>query len=114
MITEDAAGQLYVAGLTSGTIYRISSTPTATSGQNDSPPVKVTRLLADGKVRIETQRPDGTPMLVTLFNVLGSTCSEFKTNETAYEFDISFLPKGVYFLNIVLEGRKQAFKIINE
>ena len=111
---EDAAGQIYVAGLTSGTIYRITNTPTGVPGQNESAAVKVTHLLASGKVRIETQRQVGSPMLVTLFNVLGSICYDFKTNESAYEFDISFLPKGVYFLNIVLEGRKQAFKLINE
>lgn len=111
---ENVKGQLYVAGITSGTIYRINSTPTGVSLQNVSTQVKVTHLLASGKFRIETQRQEGNPMLITLFNVLGSTCYNVEILENVYEFDVSFLPKGVYFLNIVIEGRKQAFKLINE
>jgi len=109
---EDANGQLYVAGLTSGTIYRFSSTSTDVSGQNESPSVKVIPLLSSGKVRIETLRQNETSMFVKLFNTVGSTCYDFVTYETVYEIDISFLPKGVYFLNIIIEGRKQVYKLI--
>ena len=108
---EDAFGRLYVAGITSGTIYRISSIPTSVSEISDFNQVKVIQLFALGKVRIETPQKNGTQLLLTLFNLAGVSCYKSSTRESEFEIDIHQLPKGIYFLNIEVGGRKQVYKL---
>ena len=111
---EDAFGQLYIAGITSGTLYRITSGPTNVSSRIDSHQVKVIQLIASGKVRIEVLQKNGNQMLLTLFNLVGVSCFNTVTRESGFEIDINQFPKGIYFLNIVIEGRKQVYKLIKK
>jgi len=55
---------------------------------------------------------DGTEMRLTVFNPLGIACYANFTRESTLTIDISSLPTGMYFLNIVSNGRNQVQKII--
>lgn len=109
---EDALGRLYIAGLTSGTIYRIVDNLSALDLGNKAPDIKIINSSAIGKVRIETGLDDGIEMYVSLFDALGVNRLNSVSRSSGYEFDISFLPKGVYFLSIVLNGQRQVHKLI--
>lgn len=109
---EDNVGQLYVAGLTSGTIYRISNIPTSINLIKKTALVKVISLPGSGKVRIETNGNVSTGMHLALFDVTGINFYNSVSKGSEFEIDISFLPKGIYFLNVVLDGKKEVHKLI--
>ena len=109
---EDMNGQLYVAGRTSGTIYRINDIPTVVENHVSSI-VKVMNFPGTGKIRVETGRNDGTEMHLSLYNALGENTFNSVTRESSYVIDLNFLPKGIYFLNVNLDGRNSFHKFIN-
>ena len=109
---EDINGRLYVAGLTSGTIYRISDSPTSVNLPVNPNNITVTYLPGTAKVSIENKSHDGTLLQLTLFNPLGIVCYSTLSHESNLVINISFLPKGIYLLNIVSKGRNQVQKLI--
>ncbi|MDD4971790.1 MAG: PQQ-dependent sugar dehydrogenase [Paludibacter sp.] len=109
---EDYLGQLYVAGLTSGIIFRISSNTTGITEHQNTPNLKVIYLPGNGMVRVETDRNDGAEMQLTVFDTMGVSFLKVATHQSNFNIDISSLPKGIYFLNIVLDGRNQVHKLI--
>ena len=108
---EDAFGRLYVAGITSGKLYRISSNPTSVSQMINQHRVKVIQLNNTGKIRINTRQNSGTQLFLTLYNLSGISCYNTVTRESVFEIDINQLPKGIYFLNIEIDGRKEVYKL---
>ena len=108
---EDTFGRLYIAGFNSGTMYRINSIPTNVAEIQDSHHVKVIQLYESGKVRIVINQNDGTQLLLKLFNMSGISCFNSVTREPEFEIDINQLPKGIYFLEIGIDGRKQVYKL---
>jgi len=108
---EDASGQLYVAGLTTGKIFRISDNSTGISN-DDSKGIKIIQLPFSDKIRIETGRNDRPVIHLTLRDVRGVTLYSSITREVTYEFDLSFLPAGTYFLNIGIDGKNLVHKLI--
>ena len=109
---EDAAGKLYIAGLTSGTIYRISESATGLAEKKDTDNIKIISLPGSSKVRVETGRYDGSEMHLALFDATGVSCYNSVSRASHYEIDISFLPKGVYFLNVGLNGHNRIHKLM--
>ena len=109
---EDMNGQLYVAGRTSGTVYRINENPSGFEN-HVSEIVKVINLPGTGKIRIECGGLSGTEMHLALYNALGENTFNSVTLESNYVIDLSFLPKGIYFMNVNLDGRNSFHKFIN-
>jgi glucose/arabinose dehydrogenase len=109
---EDNNGQLYIAGLTTGTIYRITGSPLALDRTEDSSTITATCIPGTSTIRIENKRHDSTEMQLTLFNPLGIACYTNLSRESTLSIDISSLPTGIYLLNIVSNGRNQVQKII--
>lgn len=109
---EDRTGQLYVAGHTSGTIYRISDVATGLNDKNYSFHARAIYLPGTGKVQIETDGTGGSEMHLTLFNALGIPCLAYASSESNFFIDIGFLPKGIYFLNMIRDGQNQVQKLI--
>jgi len=109
---EDINGQLYVAGLTTGTIYRITGNPTAFLQPATTTNITATYISGSATIQIENMKHDGTEMRLTVFNPLGIACYANFTRESTLTIDISSLPTGMYFLNIVSNGRNQVQKII--
>jgi hypothetical protein len=109
---EDVAGRLYVAGITSGTVYRITDNVTGLDKDTNAPDVKVTHLSGSAKLKIVTNFNDGIVMQLTLFDAIGVNRLNSTTHSATYEFDISSLSKGIYFLSVVIEGRQEIHKLL--
>ena len=70
-------------------------------------------LNGSGKIRIETtDQINGTEMHLELLDVMGVLCFNSISRESISEIDISFLPKGIYFLSIMINGQSQVHKFI--
>ncbi|HLP04483.1 MAG TPA: T9SS type A sorting domain-containing protein, partial [Paludibacter sp.] len=110
---EDAAGQLYVAGLTSGKIYRISGTTTEEHHPQASV-VNVVDMARAGKVRIENNHADGAGMLVNLFDAGGNSLYKATSNKAVFEVDIRTLASGVYLLQVEVNGNALVHRIIKQ
>ena len=108
---EDASGQLYIAGTTSGTIFQINNGPTDIIS-NDISRIKIIQDPFSDKIRIETGRNDPKLIHLTIFDTRGIKLYNTITKVVNYEFNLSFLPAGIYFLNIGIDGKNLVHKII--
>jgi len=109
---EDASGQLYVAGIASGTIFRILVDSASTVIRNFSAGVKIIQIPYSSNIRIETGRSDRQVIQITLCDVKGTTLFNATTQEPNYEFDPGILPAGSYLLYIGINGKKSVHKLI--
>ncbi len=109
---EDNAGQLYVAGLSSGTIYRVVENSTGISSSGNLEGIKIFQSPFSGKIRIETGRIDGQEINLSIFDIRGQILNEASTHGSSYEFDADLLPAGMYFLLIEAAGKRYVHKFI--
>lgn len=59
------------------------------------------------------QKPQ-TPVVVTIYNLLGEICQSFTTTNQRNVGDVSTLSSGIYLLSYQWEGKKQFIKFIKE
>ncbi|MGV8964619.1 MAG: PQQ-dependent sugar dehydrogenase [Candidatus Saccharimonadaceae bacterium] len=109
---EDASGHLYVAGLTSGTIYRVGDNSIGITENTKPPDIKIIQDPFSDKVLIETGRTNLPIISLELNDVKGSTLLKKAIKEQTYELDTSFLPAGIYFLKVGIEGKSVVQKLV--
>jgi hypothetical protein len=109
---EDVAGRIYVAGLTSGTVYRIVDNVTGLDNKTNAPEVKVIYPGGSAKVKVVAHLNDGVVIQLALFDAIGVNRLNSTTHSATCEFDISSLPKGIYFLSVVIENRHEVHKLL--
>lgn len=109
---EDAQGQIYVAGMTSKTIFRVIDNTTSSQSANVLGNIKVIQVPLSNSIRIETGRLDKGEIKITLSDIKGSLVFSGATSEPNYEFDPGALPYGTYLLNIVTDGNRMVHKLI--
>ncbi|MGC3979028.1 MAG: T9SS type A sorting domain-containing protein, partial [Paludibacteraceae bacterium] len=109
---EDMTGRLYVAGHTSGTIYRITDNVTGVDKKENTPDLKIVNLNGSGKVKVINGLNDGAETHFTLFDAIGVNRFSSNTRASNYEFDISSLSQGIYFLSVTFNGKNQVHKLI--
>jgi hypothetical protein len=109
---EDADGRLYVAGLTSGKIFRIDDGTTGTGEVDKLEGIKIINDPFSDNIRIETGRNDRTLILLELIDVKGAIRYSKELRESSFDIDINALRPGTYFLNIRIDGKKLAHKIV--
>lgn len=109
---EDAGGQLYIAGIKSGTIYRVIGNTTGIKNNDDLSDIKIIQVPFSNKIRIETGRNDRPEIQITMNDIMGKTLFSTTTPEAIYEFDPGNLPFGTYLLTIVIDGKKLVHKLI--
>ena len=108
---QDSAGQLYVAGLTSGTIYKVIQHTTGI------PQVPITRVkvipspFAD-RIRIETGLTSHEEIHLSLCDINGRTLYSSITKEMNPVIDLAFLPAGFYILNTEIAGKNSIEKLV--
>lgn len=111
---EDVSGRLYVAGLTSGKIFRVVDNATGIISNDSSPGLKIIRSPFSGKVRIETGKNDRQVIHLMVSDAMGVVRYKAISREAVPEFDLGFLPAGIYFLNIGIDGRNFVHKLVRE
>jgi glucose/arabinose dehydrogenase len=109
---EDSDGHLYVAGLSSGTIFRVADNSTGIADNNKPLDIKIIQNPLSDKVRIETGLSNRVLVHLQLTDVKGITLINVSTREPSYEFDVSSLPSGTYFVNIGIDGKSIVRKLI--
>lgn len=109
---EDAQGQLYVAGMTSGTLFRVIDSATSSQSANVLGYVKVIQVPLSNRIHIETGRSDLGEIKITLSDMKGSLLFRGATSESSYEFDPGTLPWGTYLLNIFSNGNRLVHKLV--
>jgi glucose/arabinose dehydrogenase len=109
---EDASGQLYVAGRTPGRIYRVVGKTTGISITDTLSGMKVIHVPLSGKVRIETGATKPIKVELLLSDIKGSVLKTFNVFDVNFEITTTSLPKGVYILNVLMDGQKKAHKLV--
>ena len=108
---EDNTGQLYVAGLNSGTIYRVVENSTGVNNEDVFAGFRVIQSSLSGKIRVETGIKGPGEMHLSLYNLSGSILYNDTAMIADYEFDPGYLPEGIYFLKIVIGGETLVEKL---
>lgn len=109
---EDASGKLYVASLTSGTIYRVGDGTNGILNVDNPIHIKIIQNPFSDKIRIETERNAQKEIHLTVLDIRGITLYNTTTRNVNNEFDLSFLPAGIYFLKIGIDGKNSVQKLI--
>lgn len=109
---EDSSGQLYVAGRTTGKIFRVVGNTTGIGNIDILAGIRIIQVPFSNKILIETGQNKRQEIQITLSDVKGTILHKAVTSETNYGFDPGFLPNGVYILNILIDGKKMARKLI--
>lgn len=108
---EDAQGQLYVAGVKSGKIFRIDDRTTNTQEVKQNENVKLTRISNANIFRIETEKTAGLETFVLVYDLKGRKRFQANSKSESFEADLSPLRSGTYIFNIVVNGKNHAQKV---
>jgi hypothetical protein len=109
---EDASGQLYVGGRSTGRIYRVIGKTTSISIPDIFSEMKVIHVPFSGKVRIETGATSPQEVTIVLSDLKGSALKTLNGYDVNFEFATGYLPRGVYILHVLIDGQKKAHKLV--
>lgn len=109
---EDVSGHLYLAGMTTGTIYRVINLSTGLDELNTLEKVKIFREPSSGRIRIETGLDSGNEFQVIMSDGKGLQVYRGTMGESTFEFDPGALPSGVYIVHLLGNGKKATQKLV--
>jgi glucose/arabinose dehydrogenase len=109
---EDVNGQLYVAGVTSGIIFRIGDQSTGIDPHENLTGVKVIHVPFSDQIRLETETNGQPQMQIGVYDMKGIKHYQDNTHEPIYEFNLGFLPAGIYLLKVTVDGKNQVQKLV--
>ncbi len=110
---EDAKGELYIASLTKGIIYHITSNTPGDALRDDSPQnIKIYPNPFVGNVNIEIK--DQQQAYLMLFDLQGRMIYEKEIKTSTEIIDLSWLKSGMYLLQIKMNGVSKFEKIIKK
>jgi glucose/arabinose dehydrogenase len=109
---EDADGQLYVAGITSGKIFRISDQSTASIDIEKQTDIKISHVPFSQIIRLETENYDNTEIQICIFDINGTKHYEKSTWKNNIEFNPGPLSPGIYFLKVTMNNKSQIQKLL--
>ena len=111
---EDVSGQLYIAGIGSGTIFRINDLTTGITRNENQSDIKIFKTPFSNKIKVEISSNKKSKMKIEVFDIRAIKHYEVNTQETEYNLNIGFLPAGIYFLKVTFEGKSQVQKLVLE
>jgi glucose/arabinose dehydrogenase len=109
---EDAGGKLYVAGISSGNIFRINDSTTGSENMIKPEEIKITHVPFSQVIRIETLNNQIEELQISIYDVNGTRHYEKSISERKFEFTPGPLSKGIYFLKVTQNGRSQIQKVL--
>ena len=108
---EDVNGQLYVAGITSGKIFRIADQVTATNMPGNQLNIQLFQIPTTKRVRIEVEQIN-SEIHLSVYDILGINQFQTIKSEPNFEIDLSLLKSGIYFLKVTTGGKTRIQKLI--
>ncbi len=109
---EDAKGQLYIAGLTSGTIYSVIENTIGIDVNQTSDDIKIIKDPTSNKIRIETRNIGLKFIHFTLSDLSGKILYADSFKASSFEINPGKLPVATYLLNIQMDRKKFVHKLI--
>lgn len=109
---EDAEGQLYVAGLTSGKIFRINDQSTDSQIIENQTDVKIIHVPFSQIIRLESEYNNNTVIQISVYDVNGTKHYENSIWESNFEFNPGPLSPGIYFLKVTINSKSQIQKLL--
>ena len=108
---EDVNGELYVAGLSNGIIYKIKDDTLGLNDQTLLNNISISPNPAKDAVFIKSESGKFEITNIKAFNIIGSEILNVNTNSvTKYQLDLQKLKKGIYFLKIQLNNSESVVK----
>jgi len=111
---EDNKGELYVAGLSKGIIYRIASQATGLSPENELSGIQFFYDPLSRKFRLEINNSNAPKAILSIYDMQGAIRFRDKITDEKYEFNTSRLPYGVYLINLRINDKNWSQKLIIE
>jgi hypothetical protein len=109
---EDVNGQLYIAGVGSGKIYRINDLTTGVAQNDNQRSIQLIQIPFSNKIKIEISPNEQLKMQIEVFDMTAVKQYEVNTHESVYEFDTGILPAGIYLLKVTIDGKSQVQKFV--
>jgi len=109
---EDVNGNLYVAGLSSGKIYRIDDLSTGFNPIDNTPIVSIYHDPFSNIIRLKTLQIDNPEISISIYDIRGKKHFQKRVSEMEYEFSPEFLSAGIYFLKVTINGNHQVQKLV--
>jgi hypothetical protein len=109
---EDVNGQLYIAGLASGKIYKFNLQSTASQSIEKPEDLKIKHFPFSQTIRIESAGNDNREKNISIYDVNGIRYYENNIKESIFEFNTGELSPGIYFVRVTMNGRSQVQKVV--
>ncbi len=109
---EDASGQLYIAGIYSGKIFRINDQTTGSENLAKPIDIKITHVPFSQTIRIETGNNNLEELQISVYDVNGTKHYEKSIRENSFEFNPGPLSSGIYFLKVSQNGKSHIQKVV--
>lgn len=103
---EDQNGEIYVAGISSGTVYKLTAEEEQT-GVDDQvlSPWTIYPNPAYGQIYIRSEEQNMQPGKIRILSMSGELVTEYNPVSPGGEIDISGIPPGMFLVEIVASGR---------
>jgi glucose/arabinose dehydrogenase len=111
---EDMYGNLYVAGNSSGIIYRVSNHATGIKPEFTSPVIQIFNDPLSRKVRVEIAGDIQHEAYLAIYDMEGVMRFHDRVMNQKYEFSTSRLPYGIYLISLRMEGKIWSQKLVIE
>jgi len=109
---EDANGQLYIAGITSGKLFRIYDQVTSIQLNINPIDFNVFQVPFSDRIRIETAATLKSDVLISIYDLSGKKCYQGRSAENSFEFDPGILTSGIYLVHVTINGNNQVQKLV--
>lgn len=97
---EDVNGELYVAGHTTGTIYKLVNSSSGINASKKTADLKTYPNPFHNFIHIRTTIGDQSPVAMTVSDLQGKVVFHSEITETESTFNLQFLKEGIYFLKL--------------
>ncbi|RPI43793.1 MAG: T9SS C-terminal target domain-containing protein, partial [Bacteroidetes bacterium] len=112
---EDSRGELYVAGLESGILFRVASSGgTSSEGTLPAPGSRVWPNPAGERLRVEPGMQGKGGVRATLFDLEGKKVFGSGPYNGSFSLDLGGLPAGVYILSLQAGTERETHRITKE
>lgn len=110
---DDNLGKLYIAGLTSGTIFRIetASSTGMPDGISDEE-IKIQHFPSSRKLRVETGLSNKSEVIYKMVSLNGVICDFGVSKVPDFEISTDKLAAGMYYLQIIVGNKSKGTKLI--